>query len=148
MAANGEEAIPLREQREWMTKLSSSENGCWNIRSAAAWSQDWRTRLQGYGYGHKAYPKWEHQWEHQHSRSRHRVGRLIWKAQGQDKCSLIIKIQSPEESEKTLEEGLISGLELYGCCVYNEKLQVEAMLRMLETRPIVGCMPFKRKRSV
>ncbi|KAM0800673.1 hypothetical protein BDR22DRAFT_908349 [Usnea florida] len=41
--------------------------------------------------------------------------------EGQDKCSLIIELTSPEDGNKALDEGLVIGSEIHGCCVYNKQ---------------------------
>ena len=41
--------------------------------------------------------------------------------EGHDKGSLIIELASPEEGNKALEEGLVIGSELHGCCIYNKQ---------------------------
>lgn len=41
--------------------------------------------------------------------------------EGDKKGSLIIELASPEEGNRALEEGLVIGSELHGCCVYNKQ---------------------------
>ncbi len=119
MAANEEEAIALREHKEWMSKLSSNARAVTKtfglllhgVRIDAIDTKDMATAIKTVQNENVNTLNLDIVW----------IGWFGTNKEGYDKGSLIIELASPEEGNKALEEGLVIGSELHGCCIYNKQ---------------------------
>ncbi len=119
MAANEEEANALREHKEWMLKLSSNAKAVTKtyglllhgVRIDAIDTKDMATAIKTVQNENANTLSLDIVW----------IGWFGTNKEGHDKGSLIIELASPEEGNKALEEGLVIGWELHGCCIYNKQ---------------------------
>ena len=119
MAANEEEANALREHKEWMTRLSSNARAVTKtyglllhgVRIDSINLRDMAQAIQQVKTDNAYTLSLDIIW----------IGWFKKHKEGQDKCSLIIELASPEDGNKALEEGLVIGSEIHGCYVYNKQ---------------------------
>ena len=119
IAANEEEAIALKEHKEWMLRLSDNARTVTKtyglllhgVRIVSIDVRDMARAIQQIKADNAYTLNLDITW----------VGWFGTHREGQDKCSLIIELTSPEDGNKALDEGLVIGSEIHGCCVYNKQ---------------------------
>lgn len=119
MAANEEEANSLREQKDWMLKLSSNARAVTKtyglllhgVRINTVDTKDMATAIKKIQNENASTLSLDIVW----------LGWFGTNKEGYEKGSLIIELASPDEGNKAMEEGLVIGSELHGCCIYNKQ---------------------------
>lgn len=119
LAANEEETAALREHKEWMGRLSSNARAVTKtyglllhgVRFDAIDTKDMVTAIKAVQNENANTLSLDIAW----------LGWFGTPKDGQWKGSLIIELASPEEGNRALEEGLVIGSEIHGCCVYNNQ---------------------------
>lgn len=119
IAANEKEAAALREHKDWVEKLSSNARVVTKtygillhgVRFEAIDTKDIPTAIRAVQIENANTLSLDIVW----------LGWFGTPKNDQHRGSLIIELASPEEGNRAMEEGLVIGSELHGCCVYNNQ---------------------------
>ncbi len=144
MAANEEEAHALRGHKEWIMKLSENAKAV--------------TRTYGillHGVRIDALPKMNEMATVAKAIQNENVSTLSLSIEwigwfspirdNMDRASLIIELADSDEANKAMEEGLVIGSELHGCCVYNRQCRLKQCFECWKYGHISTSCPDKGK---
>ena len=119
MASDEKEATALRESKKWMERLSSNARAVTKkygillhgVRTDALDTKELATAIKSIQNENAGTLSLDITW----------LGWFGMSKEGQTKRSLIIELASPEEANRAIEEGIVIGSMLHGCCVYNKQ---------------------------